>query len=184
MSGARGPADSPLCGAGTPRRALRRSRRVGGVGFLVVGLGLGLGLGIALVGMGCAKSAGPATRKDARVTLSDGWLAMGTFFEADLRVRESELSVARTWLDWARVELPRLEAVYSRHDAASQLSSLNRALAASEVVGSGAAVGPALESVLAQSVDLWEATGGAFDVTVGPLVEVWRRAAARDAWPS
>lgn len=146
-----------------------------------------LRLAVLVVGavvFGCAKGAGRAEPKDARVTLSDGWLAMGTFFEADLRVRESELPIAKSWLAWARVELVRLEAVYSRHDAASQLSSLNRELASTDAVGAGATVGPALESVLAESVGLWEATGGAFDVTVGPLVEVWRRAAERDTWPS
>lgn len=139
---------------------------------------------VGLAAFGCTKGAGQPAAKDARVPLSDGWLAMGTFFEADLRVRESELPIAKTWLDWARVELVRLEAVYSRHDAASQLSSLNRALARTEAMGEGTAVAPALESVLAESVGLWEATGGAFDVTVGPLVEVWRRAAERDSWPT
>ncbi|MFO0691021.1 MAG: FAD:protein FMN transferase [Myxococcota bacterium] len=162
MSGAAGPA----------RARMRRAR-----GLLAVLL-------VALAASGCGKPAGPAKPKDARVALSDGWLAMGTFFEADLRVRESELPIAKSWLAWARVELVRLEAVYSRHDAATQLSSLNRRLAQPVVLNQGAAIGPALESVLAESVRLWEATGGAFDVTVGPLVEVWRRAAEGDAWPS
>lgn len=139
---------------------------------------------VALAAPGCGKRGGTVAPKDARVPLSDGWLAMGTFFEADLRVRESELPIAKSWLAWARVELVRLEAVYSRHDAASQVSGLNRALAQDEVLVEGAPVAPALESVLAESVGLWESTGGAFDVTVGPLVEVWRRAAERDTWPS
>lgn len=133
---------------------------------------------------GCARSADEAPPTDARVALSDGWLAMGTFFEADLRIRESELPIAKSWLAWARVEIVRLESIYSRHDAASRLSSLNRELARRDVVEQGAAVDPALAAVLAESVGLWRATGGAFDVTVGPLVEVWRRAAEGDAWPS
>jgi len=144
-------------------------------------LALGCGLGCAL---GCGKEAHEADVSSERVAHSDGWLAMGTFFEVDLRVRESEIPVAKTWLAWARVELARLEAVYSRHDEASQLSDLNRTLAAHTALAGGIAIGPALEAVLVESVDVWQATGGAFDVTVGPLVEVWQRAAKRGAWPT
>lgn len=109
---------------------------------------------------------------------------MGAFFEADLRVRERDLPVARTWLEWARVELARLEAIYSRRDPESRLSGLNRRLAEASVVEQGALIDPALEVVLVESVGVWRATGGAFDVTVGPLVEVWQRAAERGEWPS
>ncbi len=144
---------------------------------------IGLVVGI-LLAAGCGGVARDDESKTPRVVLADGWLAMGTFFEADLRLRESEIPVAKTWLAWARVELARLEAVYSRHDDASQLSSLNRTLASGAVLEGGAEIGPALEAVILESVDVWEATGGAFDVTVGPLVEVWRRAAERGAWPS
>jgi thiamine biosynthesis lipoprotein len=133
---------------------------------------------------GCGKSAREEASRNERVTLSDGWLAMGTFFEVDLRLRKSEIPVAKTWLAFARTELARLEAIYSRHDDASQLSNLNRTLANGVMVERGAEISPALEAVLVESVDVWEATGGAFDVTVGPLVEVWRRAAERGAWPT
>ena len=109
---------------------------------------------------------------------------MGTFFEADLRVRERDLPVAKTWLEWARVELVRLEAIYSRHDAESRLSALNRLLAEPSVPEQGALIDPELEVVLVESVDVWRATGGAFDVTVAPLVEVWQRAAEQGRWPS
>lgn len=121
--------------------------------------------------------------RNRRVVVSDGWIAMGTLFEADLRVKPKEVAIARTWLDWARVEIARLEAVYSRHDENSELSDLNRVLAGEGVVGRELAVGPLLESVLVESVDVWRATGGAFDVTVGPLVSVWQRAAESDSWP-
>lgn len=137
-----------------------------------------------LLAAGCARDGQNRAAKDARVVLSERWESMGVVFEADLRVKPSELAVAKTWLAWARVELVRLEAVYSRHDTASQLSDLNRTLAKAAVLEQGAAIGPALEAVLDDSIDLWQATGGAFDVTVGPLVEVWRRASERAAWPS
>ncbi len=133
---------------------------------------------------GCAGNARHGATRGERVVLSDGWLSMGTFFEADLRVKPSEIPVAKTWLAWARVELVRLEAVYSRHDSESQLSVLNRILAQPAALEQGAAIGPALEAVLGESLEVWQATGGAFDVTVGPLVEVWRRAGEKGEWPS
>ncbi|HEB90604.1 MAG TPA: FAD:protein FMN transferase [Deltaproteobacteria bacterium] len=126
----------------------------------------------------------PGPGAPERIAVSDGWLAMGTFFEADLRVRATEVDRARNWLLWVRGEIVRLEAVYSRHDAQSALSMLNRALAREDVVETGVRVDPELESVLRLAGRIWEETGGAFDVTVGPLVDVWTRAAERARWPS
>ena len=37
-----------------------------------------------------------------RVEVTDGWLAMGTFFEADLRVASRDAELARDWLTRAR----------------------------------------------------------------------------------
>lgn len=115
-----------------------------------------------------------------RVALSDGWLAMGTFFEADLRVDAGDEAEARAWLDQAREEIVRLERIYSRHDPASELSALNRALAEGAPAPS---VGPELAQILAQARSFSDETKGAFDVTIGPLVDLWRDAAAADRWP-
>jgi thiamine biosynthesis lipoprotein len=109
---------------------------------------------------------------------------MGTFFEADLRVAPGDVSSARRWLDWARAEIARLEAVCSRHDPASALSTLNHALASPVSTRSGLRVAPALEAFLSAARAVWKASGGAFDPTVGPLVEVWRSAALEGVWPS
>lgn len=161
---------------GLTRRPASRS-----VAALAAILTLGPAVGLLA---SCASDARAKADPDARVAYSDGWLAMGTFFEADLRVRESEIPVAKTWLAWAKVELERLEAIYSRHDAASQLSAVNRLLADPAALAAGVEIGPELEAVLVESVGVWQATGGAFDVTVGPLVEVWQRAAEQGQWPS
>ena len=37
-----------------------------------------------------------------RVVVSDGWLAMGTFFDADLRVPPSRVEEIRDWLERQR----------------------------------------------------------------------------------
>lgn len=141
-------------------------------------------LAALLLASACGGSRAAGPKRNARVAVSDGWIAMGTFFEADLRVRPEEVATARTWLDWVRVELPRLEAIYSRHAPTSRLSALNGALADEAVITQGTSIDPGLAGVLAESIDVWRATGGAFDVTVGPLVALWQRAAQRDEWPS
>ncbi|MBW2425264.1 MAG: FAD:protein FMN transferase [Deltaproteobacteria bacterium] len=132
----------------------------------------------------------------ARVEVTDGWLAMGTFFEVDLRVASRDAKLARDWLVRTRSEIARLEAIYSRHDPASELSALNAALATQPggrrpVEGSaeangrhGIAVGPELAGLLGRALSLARATGGAFDVSVGPLIVFWREAADHDRWPS
>ncbi len=172
-----------LSGRPVSRSAKRGPRTSTGAPIaLRIARALSVLLPLALVA-GCAGDGGERPDPDARVAYSDGWLAMGTFFEADLRLREREIPIAKTWLAWTRVELERLEAIYSRHDAASQLSALNRRLAEPAPNEPALEIGGELETVLAESVRVWRATGGAFDVTVGPLVEVWQRAAEQGRFP-
>lgn len=109
---------------------------------------------------------------------------MGTFFEADLRVQPAEADLARAWLEWARLEIDRLEAVYSRHDPNSEISLLNQKLADARIVQAGAQLSPELESILFSAIEVWEGSGGAFDITIGPLVDVWSDSAANGKWPA
>jgi thiamine biosynthesis lipoprotein len=93
---------------------------------------------------------------------------MGTLLAAILPQRSA--SHVATVFDTAAA----CEDVMSRHRAASPLSRLNRtrALACRE-----------LADVLRDARTLAEATGGAFDPTAGPLVDLWREAARRRALP-
>ena len=43
---------------------------------------------------------------------------------------------------------------------------------------------PELAALVLGAAEVWASTGGAFDVTVGPFIDVWQRAVARGAWPS
>jgi thiamine biosynthesis lipoprotein ApbE len=45
-------------------------------------------------------------------------------------------------------------------------------------------VDPIVTSCLAAAKEVWDASGGAFDPTVGPLVDLWRRAAAANRLPT
>ena len=62
----------------------------------------------------------------------------------------------------------RLEQVYSRFDATSELSRVNAA------AGAPLLVSEEFASLLRRSLALGAGTGGAFDVTVGALTELWR----------
>jgi len=126
----------------------------------------------------------PAPEPPKKIAVSDGWLAMGTFFEADLRVRPDEAGAARIWLERARLEIARLEGIYSRHDSSSAVSALNRKLSQGEIVQKGARLEPELESILFSSIEVWQGSAGAFDITVGPLVDVWNAAARQGKWPT
>jgi thiamine biosynthesis lipoprotein len=126
---------------------------------------------LILIILGCTTL--PAPEAPERIAISDGWLAMGTFFEADLRVTPDEAQLARDWLEWARVEIARLEKIYSRHDPDSEISALNRKFARDDAVRTGVRLDPELESIFFSAIEVWEGSGGAFDITVGSFVDVW-----------
>ncbi|MBI1311898.1 FAD:protein FMN transferase [bacterium] len=72
-----------------------------------------------------------------------------------------------------------LNSVMSDYDAASEIRRLCDAGSTAQPV----VVSPDLFRVLQQSVSLSQDTGGAFDVTVGPLTKLWRRARRRGEMP-
>jgi thiamine biosynthesis lipoprotein len=72
----------------------------------------------------------------------------------------------------------RLDQLMTIHDPESQLSRLNRAAGQGPMT-----VDPELALLLQRSLDFAALTEGSFDVTVGPLVELWIEAAVRGALP-
>jgi FAD:protein FMN transferase len=68
-----------------------------------------------------------------------------------------------------------LEAALSDYRDSSEVSRLTG--------GSAVPVGRDLFGILAQAKELWRRSGGAFDVTVGPLVRLWRRTLRTGDWP-
>ncbi|MFN0066352.1 MAG: FAD:protein FMN transferase [Limisphaerales bacterium] len=65
-------------------------------------------------------------------------------------------------------EVTRLEAALSLYRSDSEISALNRAAAAGWV-----RVSPEVAALVARALTLAQATGGAFDPTVAPLIEAW-----------
>jgi thiamine biosynthesis lipoprotein len=101
---------------------------------------------------------------------------MGTVLE--IRLEGVPEARGRELLDRLFARAAELERVFSRFDEKSALSVLNRA------AGRGAHSAPAdLVRLLVEARAWSERTGGAFDATVGPLVELWTRAAERNRAP-
>lgn len=112
-----------------------------------------------------------------RVTVTDGRYVMGTVLE--VTVRAPDEARARAAIRDLFAEAERLDALLTSWDADSELSRLNRA------AGRGPQrVEPELASLLRRSRRYGELTRGSFDVTVGPLVELWARAARRGSPPT
>ncbi|UCC24454.1 MAG: FAD:protein FMN transferase [Gemmatimonadales bacterium] len=73
----------------------------------------------------------------------------------------------------------RLDSLFSDYRTDSQVAALSRAAG----TGTGVVVSREMQEVLAQSLEWSRRTGGAFDVTVGPLSRLWRWAMRRGQLP-
>jgi FAD:protein FMN transferase len=115
------------------------------------------------------QTAAPATESGAvpsTYLLQVARTAMACEFEVLLNAGESDQATETAIETLDLVEL--LEAQLTVYRPTSEVSRLNRR-AASEPV----AVEPGLYELLVQARDFWEWTGGAFDITSGPLSQVW-----------
>ncbi|MFQ5513761.1 MAG: FAD:protein FMN transferase [Myxococcota bacterium] len=106
--------------------------------------------------------------------VSDGRLQMGTVLELTLGPpADPQL------LDALFAYVHELDTMLTRFDVASDLSALNRAAGR----GPHPVPRPLLE-LLEQAQRYTRLTRGSFDVTVGPLIELWSRAGIRGQTPS
>ena len=98
-------------------------------------------------------------------------LQMGMPFEVVLYAPDDDAR-ARAAADAAFARVKALNAILSDYDDESELTRLSR------TAGTGRAVRVSddLWNVLARAQDLSARSGGAFDVTVGPVVRLWRAA--------
>ena len=94
---------------------------------------------------------------------------MGTAFTIVLYTDDPAAASRASRLAFDRIKA--LDRTLTDYDPDSELMKL------SEKAGGGpVAVGPDLFEVLARSKALYERSGGAFDVTIAPVVRLWRRA--------
>lgn len=103
---------------------------------------------------------------------------MGLPFRITLFAADRE--AARSAADAAFERIAELNAVLSDYDSDSELSRLSRTSGQGKVVP----VSTDLWRVLERAQALAKRTDGAFDITVGPLVNLWRRARRTKKLPS
>ena len=89
-----------------------------------------------------------------------------------ITVHAAAAEQARAAIAAAFAEVARLDRILSDYDPVSELSRLSTAAPTRQPV----AVGADLWRVLARAVEIRDASGGAFDPTVGPLTTLWRQA--------
>ncbi|MEE2704078.1 MAG: FAD:protein FMN transferase [Myxococcota bacterium] len=120
--------------------------------------------------LGCLSGPGP-------VETSDGRYLMGTVLEITLYA--SDAATGRAALESAFARVRELEQRMTRFEAGSEVRRLER-----HAGGPLLPVDPDLARVLRRARAAHGLTRGAFDVTVGPLVDLWVRAAQRNRVPS
>ena len=140
--------------AGGKRRAAARLRQR---------LGLLLGL-LACLAAGCQSADVTAT-----VQLTGTRRIMGAPWKIVVHAADDAAGEAAIAAAFAEIE--RLEQVLSDYDPESELSRLSAAAPTAEPVQ----VSDDLWRVLARAESLREASGGAFDIAVGPLTSLWRQ---------
>ncbi len=108
---------------------------------------------------------------------SENFVVMGTF--ANIIAVADSPRTAKECIDAAINELNRIDSMMSSYDPDSQLSQINKNAFKEPVF-----LGPDLSEVLSAAVAYSEKTGGAFDITVGPVVDLWRQAEKAKKNPS
>ncbi len=119
---------------------------------------------------------GSATKEPSRFEATRP--SMGSTFEITLYAPDE--AAAREAFEAAFARIEQINAIFSDYDSDSEASRLSR----SAPMQSPAAVSPEMWKVLTWSQSLSERTEGAFDVTVGPLTRLWRRARRQRRLPS
>jgi thiamine biosynthesis lipoprotein len=101
---------------------------------------------------------------------------MGTFARV-VAVAKNERQARRS-IEAGFNEMKRIDSVMSDYKPDSQLSRVNR-----EAFGHAVKVTPELFAVLQKSVQYSRLSNGAFDITVGPLVDLWHKAGETNSMP-
>lgn len=127
----------------------------------------------AALAAGCAAPAA----QPALARVSEGRPAMGTILEITLVT--SDAAKAHAALERCFAEVARLESVFTSWRADGELARLNAHAGRGPQRAS-----PELIRILLEARAFATSTDGAFDVTVGPLVQLWRVAGERGTLPS
>ena len=120
------------------------------------------------------KSAGPAGRVDVD---SGTRVVMGTF--AKVIAVAADSNTAKGCIEAAFAEIEKIDNLMSKYKNDSEISELNR-----DGFGRAVKVSKSTYEVLKKSVKFSKLSGGAFDVTVGPLMDLWHSAEEKNTLPT
>jgi len=95
------------------------------------------------------------------------WFAMGTEWQLTLADDRPE-AYLRSVAEEVEAEVERIEQLLSFYRDDSDLAAMNATASLGPV-----RVDPRLFEILRRAQELWSATGGAFDPTIGPLLRAW-----------
>ena len=113
-----------------------------------------------------------------RVDIDSGKrVVMGTF--ARVIAVAADSNTAKACIEAAFAEITKVDELMSDYKDESEISELNR-----DGFKTAVKVSKSTYEVLEKSIEFSERTGGAFDVTVGPLVDLWRSAQDADTLPT
>jgi len=104
-------------------------------------------------------------------------LIMGTF--ARIVAVAADSSTAKRCIEAAFEELQRVDDLMSNYKNDSEITRINR-----QAYKSAVRVSEPTFEVLTRAVRFSRLSGGAFDITIGPLVDLWRSAAKANTVPS
>ena len=142
---------------------------------IIVGLSLITAAVYFFVGVGVEKeSIWSAGRVDVD---SGGRVVMGTF--ARVIAVAADSNTAKRCIEAAFAEIKKIDKLMSRYKNDSEISELNRDGFRRAVV-----VSKSTFEVLQRGIEFSELTYGAFDVTVGPLVDLWHSTQDTSSFPT
>ena len=127
--------------------------------------------------IGSASERSKALASGARALVDRTQLVMGTTLT--IRAYAPSDAAGSTAIDAAFAEVARLEEILSTWRDTSEVSRLNR-----DAGGPWQRASPELVELCALSVEHSARTGGAFDVSAGPLIELWKQAVHANAAPA
>ena len=134
-------------------------------------IGIGIVVGIALILALFIRPKGPIEAD------SGHRLIMGTF--ARVVAVAADSSSAKECIDAAFAELQKVDGLMSSYKSDSEISEVNR-----NGFKRAVKVSESTYRVLRKSVEFSKLTGGAFDITIGPLADLWRSAAEANSVPT
>jgi thiamine biosynthesis lipoprotein len=116
----------------------------------------------------------PAGRVDVESVMR---VMMGTFARVIAVAADSD--TAKGCIEAAFVEIEKIDELMSNHKSDSEISELNQ-----EGFRRAVTVSKATYEVLQRSIELSKLSDGAFDITIGPLVDLWHSAAEANSVPT